>query len=196
LLPVGNYKVTAVKDGFVTAGAKDIRLGVGAAVSQDLTMQPVAAAGTTVEVVASAATVDKTDTKAATNFSSDDLIALPGVDRSFTGAADMAPGLTTGRGGSFSVRGGATQNTNYRVNGVDVKDDYQGDLTGTFVIEDNIDDVQVILSPLNARNGRALGGAVNVVTKSGGNDFKGSIRATLARDSWNAHNPSYTYQAG
>ncbi len=194
LLPPGNYRVTAVKDGYLTAGAKDIRLGVGAAVSQELTLKPLAAASATVEVLASAVTVDKSDTKAATNFSSEDLVALPGVDRSFYGAADLAPGLSTGRGGSFSVRGGATQNTNYRVNGVDVKDDYQGDLTGTFVIEDNIEDVQVILSPLNARNGRALGGSVNVVTKTGGNDFQGSIRASLSRASWNAHNPSYTYQ--
>jgi hypothetical protein len=196
LLPPGNYKITAVKDGFISAGAHDIRLGVGGAVSQDLTLKPVTAAAATVEVIASGSTVDKSDTKAATNFSSEDLLVLPGTDRSFVGAADLAPGLTTGRGGSFSVRGGATQNTNYRVNGVDVKDDYQGDLTGTFVIEDNIEDVQVILSPLNARNGRALGGSVNVVTKTGGNDFKGSIRATLSRDSWNAHSPAYTNQPG
>ena len=196
LLPAGSYKVTAVKEGFITSGAKDIRIGLGSAQSQDLTLKSVSAAAATVEVVATAATVDKSDTKAASNFSSEDLIALPGVDRSFYGAADLAPGLTTGRGGSFSIRGGATQNTNYRVNGVDVKDDYQGDLTGTFVIEDNIEDVQVILSPLNARNGRATGGSVNVVTKSGGNDFKGSIRSTLSRSSWNAHNASYTAQAG
>jgi len=196
LLPPGNYQVTAVKDGFISSAAKDIRLGVGAAVSQDLSLKAVTAAAAVVEVIGTAATVDKSDTKAATNFSSEDLVALPGIDRSFTGAADMAPGLTTGRGGSFSVRGGATQNTNYRVNGVDVKDDYQGDLTGTFVIEDNIEDVQVILSPLNARNGRATGGSVNVVTKTGGNDFKGSIRASLSRNSWNANNPSYTYQPG
>ena len=191
LLPPGNYRVTAVKEGFMTASAKDIRVGVGSAISQDLSMNVSADATATVVVVATTATLDKSDTKAATNFSSEDLVALPGVDRSFVGAADLAPGLTTGRGGSFSVRGGATQNTNYRVNGVDVKDDYQGDLTGTFVIEDNIEDVQVILSPLNARNGRATGGSVNVVTKSGGNDFKGSIRASLSRNSWNAHNPSY-----
>ncbi len=196
LLPPGNYKVTVVKEGLVTAGAKDIRLGVGAAMAQDLVMTPVTTAAAVVEVVATAATVDKSDTKASTNYSSEDLLALPAANRGFTGAADLAPGLTTGRGGSFSVRGGATQNTNYRVNGVDVKDDYQGDLTGTFVIEDNIEDVQVILSPLNARNGRALGGSVNVVTKTGGNQFEGSIRATLSRDSWNAHNPSYTSQPG
>ncbi|NTW84855.1 MAG: TonB-dependent receptor [Holophagaceae bacterium] len=196
LLPPGNYKVTAVKEGFITSGAKDIRIGLGSAQSQDLTLKSVSAAAATVEVVATAATVDKSDTKAASNFSSEDLVALPGVDRSFYGAADLAPGLTSGRGGSFSIRGGATQNTNYRVNGVDVKDDYQGDLTGTFVIEDNIEDVQVILSPLNARNGRATGGSVNVITKSGGNDFKGSIRSQLSRSSWNANNASYTAQAG
>ncbi len=193
LLPVGNYKVVAVKNGYVTSSAEDVRVGLGAVIHQDLVLKSVAASQATVVVVATAATVDKSDTKSSTNYSAEQLQALPGVDRSFAGSADLAPGLVTGVNGSFSVRGGATQNTLYTVNGSSVKDDYQGDLTGTFVIEDNIEDTQVILSPLNARNGRALGGAVNVVTKSGGNDFKGSIRASIGRDAWGAFGGSHLY---
>lgn len=189
LLPVGNYRVSVDKDGWIGSRADGVRVGLGTSIRQDLVMRPVQQQQAVVEVVASAAEVDKSETKTATNFSADQLTVLPGSNRSFTGAADLSAGLTSGVNGSFSIRGGATQNTQYRVNGTDVKDDYQGDITGTYVIEDNIEDIQVILSPLNARNGRALGGAVNVVTKSGSNNFSGSIRGTFQRTSWKASTP-------
>lgn len=191
LLPPGSYKITASKDGFFATGVDNIRVGLGSAARFDLVLKPAQAATATVEVVATSAEMDKTDTKSSVNFSAETLATLPAVTRGVAGAADLAPGLTDGIGGSYSVRGGATQNTQYRVNGTDVKDDYQGDLTGTYYIEDNIEDTQVVLSPLNARNGRATGGAINVVTKSGSNTFAGSVRATISRNSWTAINPSY-----
>ncbi len=190
LLPPGSYKITLDKSGYSASGMDQVRVGLGSSAHFDMTLKTVKAAAATVEVVASSGDIDKSDTKASTNFSAETLATLPAASRGFAGAADLAPGLTAGLGGSYSVRGGATQNTLYRVNGTDVKDDYQGNLTGTYVIEDNIEDVQVILSPLNARNGRALGGAINVVTKSGGNDFAGSIRADIGRGTWGSLNPS------
>jgi outer membrane receptor for ferrienterochelin and colicin len=57
---------------------------------------------------------------------------------------------------------------------------------GDFFIEDNVEDVAVVLSPHNARYGRITGGAVQVVTKSGGNTFEGSIRSSFSRSSWGA----------
>jgi hypothetical protein len=196
LLPPGSYRVTVSKEFFVGSSAENIRVGLGTTMRQDLTMKPQTTAAATVEVVATAAEVDKSDTKSASNFSAEVLSTLPVSDRSFTGATEMSPGLTSGNNGANSIRGGSTQTTQYRVNGTDVKDDYQGSLTGTYVIEDNIEDVQVILSPLNARNGRTMGGAVNVVTKSGGNNFSGSVRATLDRSSWKAQDPRFDYQDG
>lgn len=190
LLPVGYYKVAVSKDGFVGSEAQNIRIGLGANARQDLVIKPVSQAQAVVEVVAAGAEADKADTKASANFSAEQLATLPGASRGVAGAADLAPGLTTGVGGSYSVRGGATQNTMYSVNGTSVKDDYQGDLTGTFYIEDNIEDVQVILSPLNARTGRNLGGSMNVVTKTGGNEFHGSIRADFDRTAWRSRSHS------
>lgn len=194
LLAVGYYEVSVSKDGFVGSKSQNVRVGLGSSSRVDLTMKPVQAAGAVVEVVSGAAAgVDKADTKAGTNISADTLLVLPAASRGFGGAADLSPGLVTGSGGSYSIRGGATGNTQYRVNGTDVKDDYQGNLTGTFLIEDNVEDMQVVLSPLNARNGRATGGAINVVTKTGGNDFHGSIRADLSRNSWSAKNPGQVF---
>ncbi|WP_285576966.1 TonB-dependent receptor [Geothrix limicola] len=189
LLPVGNYKVQVFKDEFVGSEAHDVRVGIGTAVRQDLVLKPISKAGMVVEVVAEGAEADKASTKTSMNFSAEVLDTLSGLDRGFEGAADLSAGVAGTSGGGYSVRGGATQNTLYRINGTDIKDDLQGAQVGTWVIEDNIADVQVVLSPLNARNGRALGGQVNVVTKSGGNDFEGSIRAHLSRPTWNSRNP-------
>lgn len=196
LLPVGNYRIVVAKEGFVGGEATGVRVGIGTAARQDMSVRPVQQAQAVVEVVASGETVDKSETKSATNFSAETLQVLPGVNRSFSGAADLAAGVATGASGQFSVRGGATQQTLFRLNGADIRDDYQGAQVGTYVIQDNIEDVQVIVSPLHARSGRATGGAVNVVTKTGSNTFAGSIRATYSRPSWNATNPAYLYRQG
>jgi len=196
LLPVGNYRVQALKDGFIGAEAQNLRVGIGSALRQDMVLKAAAQASAVVEVVGASAEADKADTKSSTNFSAEVLDTLAAADRSFYGAADLTAGVVTSGNGGLSVRGGATQNTLYRLNGTDIKDDLQGAQVGTWVIEDNIADVQVVLSPLNARNGRALGGQINVVTKSGGNEFEGSFRAHLSRPTWGAANPYTKYQAG
>jgi len=188
LLPVGGYRIQAVKDGFVGSSAHDVRVGIGTALRQDFTLKETVQAGATVEVVGSTVELDKGDTKSSTNFSAEILDTLAAPDRGFYGAADLTAGVATSGNGGLSVRGGSTQDTLYRLNGTDIKDDYQGAQVGTWIIEDNVVDVQVVLSPLNARNGRALGGQVNVVTKTGGNDFEGSFRAHLARPSWGSTN--------
>ena len=189
LLPVGSYRIQAFKDDYVGSEAQNVRVGIGTAARQDLVLKPISKAGAVVEVVGERTEADKADTKTSMNFSAEVLDTIAGIDRSFEGAADMSAGVVGTSSGGYSIRGGATQNTLFRINGTDIKDDFQGAQVGTWVIEDNIVDVQVVLSPLNARNGRALGGQVNVVTKSGGNDYEGSFRAHLSRPTWGSSNP-------
>ncbi len=193
LLPPGEYDITAVKDGFVSSAAKQVRVGIGGSIRQDLSLTAIAEQSATVSVIAVAASgVDKADTKAATNFSAEELgiIATSGGDRGFNGALSVAPGVVseTPNGNVASIRGGMLSSTNYTVNGADIKDQVLGEVKGDWYVDDNIEDVQVVLSPLNARFGRAAGGSVNVVTKTGGNDFSGSIRANFSRQTWNAEN--------
>jgi len=191
LLPVGNYTISVSKQGWLGQRAENVRVGLGAAVTYSFHMKPVSDVSATVEITGGGNNeIDKTETAAKYNFSATQLESLPVTSRRFAGAADFSPGLVSGSGGSFSIRGGATQNTQYRINGTDVKDDYQGNQLNLQVVADNIEDVQVVLSELNARYGRSLGGAINVVTKSGSNTFSGSIRAELSRDTWTAQ-PTY-----
>ena len=187
LLPVGDYTISAVADGYITASAT-LRVGIGGRYNQDFPLKSIDTKTAVVEVVASAATADKSDTKSASNFSGDQLESLP-TDRAFYGAAGLAPGVVITNTGSVSVRGATTQSTIYTLNGASIGDDYQGQQYENRIVDDAIEDVQVIQSPLNARYGRTSGGIINVVSKSGGNDFTGSIRAYVNRDDWSAWKP-------
>src|SRR5262249_29626880 len=56
-------------------------------------------------------------------------------------------------------------------------------------IEDAIEETSVLTGNISAEYGRFTGGVVNAITKSGGNDFHGSFRATLTSDRWTANDP-------
>ncbi|MBI1753539.1 MAG: TonB-dependent receptor [Acidobacteria bacterium] len=187
-LPAGNYRIQVIADGYLGSEVRDVRLGMGASLTQNLTLRRQEVANATVEVVSLTTEMDKSETKTSMNFSSSLLEAIS-VDRGFNGAADLTPGVTFGPNNNASIRGGTTMDTAFRINGTDIQDDYQGQVVGRYYIEDNIEDVQVMLSPLNARYGRNTGGAINAVTKSGGDQFSGSIRTTVSKPSWDAKTP-------
>lgn len=187
MLPPGQYDLSASAPGYVGAGATQVRVGLGASARVDLVLKAIQVAQAEVEVTAASGNqVDKTETKASVNFSGEALLSLPTTNRSFEGALFLAPGVTEGATGSPNIRGGMSNSTLYRVDGTDIKNDYSGGRTGTGVLEDMIEDVQVVVSPLNARLGRTTGGAVNVVTRQGSNTFAGSVRANFSRPSWRA----------
>jgi len=194
LLPPGNYNLTAIRSEFITVTVSNIRVGQDNAITQTLILKrvPVAQAMVVVESDAASA-VEKGNVTTSTNFSSARIESLPTSDRSFWGAAELAPGLVSGRGGGISVRGGTTSSTNFRVNGADVLDPLSQNLGMNMVVTDNIEDIQVMVSPLHPRNGRAMGGSVNVTTKSGGNTYTGSMRVSLDSDSWGATNVNAKY---
>jgi len=195
LLPVGNFRISISKTGYLGQRAENIRVGIGGTIAQNFTMRPVSTAAETVEITAGSEVgmVDKAETGAKFSFSAQQLSMLP-VSRTFSGAAALSPGVVTGQSGQFNIRGGQGQQTQYRINGADVKDDYQGVVTGYGAIADNIEDTQLILSETHARYGRTLGGSINVTTKSGSNTFSGSFRTDFTRNTWRGTTPRNLYQ--
>ncbi len=188
LLPPGRYTLTASKDGFVTTRA-EVELGVGQILRQDL-LTAEAVAATTVEVVATASTVDKTDVKQSTAFSDDVLNTIPRTVRSLTNIALLAPGVTTGIAGRVTIRGSQTTGNRYLLNGTDIADNVFNVSGGRqYYVDDSIDQVQVLQSPVHARYGNFTGGVINAITKSGGNEFSGVLRANINRTDWSAAAP-------
>jgi hypothetical protein len=74
------------------------------------------------------------------------------------------------------------------VNGVDVNDNIFGTSNNLF-IEDAIKETTVLTNGISAEYGRFSGGVINVVTKSGGNDFSGSFREGLSNPKWIGETP-------
>lgn len=198
LLPVGTYTIKASVDGFVGQTAHNFRIGLGSNLALNFTLRPVQAASTVVDVVASSAQEAKTADKTSINFSAQQLLQLP-TTSSFDGAMALAPGVT-GSGLSANIRGGSIGSDSkgsvgysqvlYRVDGIDVRDDSGSQLDQTNKatlyepLPDSIEDVEVVLAALNARYGRTQGGQVNVLTRTGSNEFAGSMRAFFNRASW------------
>lgn len=214
LLPVGTYTLKLSREGYVGKTASDIRVGLGANLSYDFSLKGVTQAEATVVISDTIVRESKAEDKTSYNYSAEDLLKLP-TGRSFDGALAIAPGILTDGGMAVSMRGGNYGNDNqrmsggfatsalgggynqvlYRIDGIDVKDDtgVQSDAKAQSTLyqplPDSIEDIQVVLSALNAKNGRTSGGQVNIVTKTGGNEFQGSIRADMSRPSWTTNVP-------
>ncbi len=183
----GNYTVIFELEGMATVqSAATVELGQGTPV--DVTMQ-VAAQEETIIVTGELASV-LADSQVSTTYSFEEVNNLPVRNRTPAAIADLAPGLTTNtpNGGQVTISGGFAYDNVFLIDGVDANDNLFGTAT-TVYIEDAIADVQVLTSGISAEYGRFSGGVVNVVTKSGGNDFSGTLRADLSNDDWRTTTP-------
>jgi hypothetical protein len=193
LLPPGTYKLSFIKDGFYSRTV-DLYLSVAKTEAVNLALKEVEVKSAIVEVVDALQTLEaKTEVKTSTNFSGEQLLALPGMT-SFTSLLQYAPGVDS----AGNLRG-ANQKTGvrYSVDGVDSRDDMAAYNSSTSVsmvqpILDSIQDLQVVQNSVNARNGRSLGSQYIMVTKRGGNEFSGSVRVYYGRDFWNSNSSDNT----
>ncbi|GLH69674.1 hypothetical protein GETHPA_12070 [Geothrix rubra] len=192
LLPPGTYTLTTAKGGFVGGRAEGVVLGLGQVLRQDLLMAPVQVAEKTVEVIAAAASVDKSDVKTSTNISSEMMDVLPRFTRGMDTAALLAPGVALNgtMGNRVQMRGAPTTGNRWLLNGTDIADNVFANTDGrTYYVDDSVAESQIISSPVNAKFGGFLGGIINAITKSGGNEFTGIFRANISRNSWSAIAP-------
>jgi len=188
LLPPGSYHITPVKSGFLSPKI-EVEVGLGQVVRQEILMASAQSAAT-VEVVATAATVDKSDVKTASNVSSDLLDLLPRATRGMDTAAFLAPGVAVGLNSRVMIRGGNSTENRFLLNGTDIADNVFGNTDGRgYYVDDSIQEMQVIQSPIHARYGGFTGGVINALTKRGGNEWTGTLRGNYTRPDWSAAPP-------
>ncbi len=109
------------------------------------------------------------------------------VTRTLLATAALAPGVNAnGPRGSQTISGAYSYDNLYMVNGVSVNENLRGQPHNLF-IEDAIQETTVFSGgAISAEFGRFTGGVVNAITKSGGNNFSGSLRDTATNDKWTA----------
>jgi len=184
-LPPGEYTATYTMDGFETQ-SRTSRLASSQALQLDIDMS-LAAVTETIEVTGEAVTLISKDNTNATTISQDILEELPGA-RTQLAAVALSPGASaTGPAGAITISGAQSWENTYSINGVNVNDNLRGQPNALF-IEDAIEETTTSTSGISAEYGRFAGGIINTVTKSGGNEFHGSVRDTLTNQSWNSKN--------
>lgn len=167
-LPVGDYRLEAAKAGFNTYATEGLRVNIGGTTLVEVMMEP-AVAGATVVIVDRAPTVDTEKVRTGVNLSTEQLRDLPTAGRDYQSIIAVAPGVVGS--GNANIHGGMDNANQYYLDGVNITDP----VTNTFSLNMNYDaiqEVQVITGGMDAEYGRSLGGAVNIITKSGGNEVE------------------------
>jgi hypothetical protein len=192
LLPVGTYTILVEFLGFQKIESKDVRLQVDEARELNFTLSP-SSVSTSVEVSAAAVAVETTNPSLGQVITEQQVAQLPLNGRDFVQLATLTPGTTTETNpgsffnsssaasevatrGSFSlsVGGSRPNSTDWLLDGVDNNELTAGGI-GTFSSIDDIQEFKVLTYNYSAQYGTRAGPTVLVTTKSGSNDFHGSL---------------------
>ena len=191
-LPAGLYDVAASLSGFTTVEQHGVVVDVGAVVRIDFALA-VAAVAVTLDVVASSPLIEVGSPVVGGVVDARRIEDLPLNGRQFANLAATLPGVgiafhrdpTKGTQYSPQVGGGAGRNVNYQVDGGDNNDDTVGGQLQLFAL-DAIEEFRFSLASYSAEHGRASGGIMNIVTKSGSNRLAGSGFGFFRDDALNA----------
>lgn len=170
-LPPGTFELEASKPGFRSWRSPPFDLGVAESLQLAIELPLAGSADEEIVVIGAAPTVDTESTVTGAQLDTEYLKHLPSASRDYQSAMAVVPGVTGG--GNPNVHGGFDTSNQYYIDGVNTTDP----VTNTFSMNmnyDAIESIQVLTGGMDAEYGRALGGAVNLVTKSGGNEFEGS----------------------
>ncbi len=199
-LKVGPYEIRVLRPGFAEYSVA-LRLSVGAAVDLPVSLR-VASVESSVTVLGEAAALETARTQVSGTISQSEVRSLPLNGRNFLDLALLVPGVSPTNtasnqlfaetsavpGQGFSVGSQRNFSNSFIVDGLSANDDAAG-LTGVFYGLDVVQEFQVVTSGAQAELGRALGGYINMVTRSGTNSLHGDLYGYFRNQRLNAANP-------
>ena len=180
-LPPGQYTLTASKQGFATLVQEEFPLTVGQALALDLKMKV-----SQVEervTVSTVPTVDVLKTESSTTLNEKSVSNLPVLGRKFEDLLTLTPGVSIVQGPdgdeiNFAGQRGVFNNVS--LDGGDYNNGFFGEQAGgqraaIDIPLEAVQEFQVVATGASAEFGRTAGGVVNVITKSGTNEFHGNL---------------------
>ena len=186
-LSIGRYKLNVTKTGFKDFETTGIKVDANSALRIEATLA-LGSVTETEEVRANTLQVETQNTQLGEVIESEKITAVPLNGRSFTDLLALQPGVSPYAGtsetarsvsgglnpGNQSVNGGREASNAYMINGADAN---EGVYNGAAIIPnlDSISEFRIITNNFDAEYGNFSGGQVNVVTKSGTNQFHGDL---------------------
>ncbi len=196
LLPLGKYQVTTETKGFNKSVIEGIELTVGQTLSLKIDLK-LGGSVDTVNVTAEGEGVETARTELSTQINSKSVEGLPINRRDFSRFAQLTPGVSIVQGpdgDEITINGQKGIQNNISIDGADANNPFFGEQRGgqrpAFTISlESVKEFQVVPVGASAEFGRASGGFVNVVTKSGTNEFTGSAFLYFRNQSLSSQNP-------
>ena len=181
LLPPGTYKAVFTLPGYQKVEQENIVVGV----AQTITVNPILHSTFKEEVLVTseAPVVDVTSTTVGANLSQQTIKDLP-MGRTFSSLTFLAAGAVDGGiAGNPSIGGASSAENRYVVDDLDTTDPAYG-TSGTGISINFVQEMQVQTGGYEPEYGGALGGIVNMITKSGSNEFHGEVFGYYTDDSF------------
>jgi hypothetical protein len=172
-LPSGTYEITFALQGFKTLVRSGILLELSQTISLNVTLDA-ATIEEQVTVVGQSPLIDVKSTVKGQVMTKEVFLTLP-RGRSFDSLISTIPGVQNESiTGGISIDGASGAENMWFADGADIGDFHYGD-RGQNVVLELLDEVKVTASGYSAEYGGSLGGVINVITRSGSNDFHGDI---------------------
>jgi outer membrane receptor for ferrienterochelin and colicin len=191
-LPPGEYTITFELAGLETV-TQTVRMSAAQTTQLDAAMS-ISGLSEEIVVTGNLETISQ-GSQAAATYTKTLVDELP-VGRTVSEIVNLAPGVSaTGPGksaetgiASITISGAASFENLFLVNGVVINENLRGQANDLF-IEDAIQETTTATAGVSAEYGRFSGGVVNVITKSGGNNFDGSFRTSFTNQDWESETP-------
>ncbi len=176
-VPPGRYTLKARMIGYTTTRVTGVRVRVDLTTQVPIELSPtVLKLGKSVTITATRPMVQKDITSAQSIVDAKDMEQMP--VESVSQVLELQAGFVKSSSGALHVRGGRSGEVAYMVDGISVTDPY-GASPAITVEKNAIQELQVVSGTFNAEYGQAMSGIINIVTKDGTQQFKGSVSSYL-----------------
>jgi len=176
-LSPGIYKIVFLLEGFEEVERRDIRVSAGITATVDTTLR-LKTLEKSITVTATAPIIDVTKSGASTTFDRESIEGLPMGRGGYEDILKNAAGITTvgetGSGSRFSSQGSGVQSNRFYIDGVEVSSPEMG-ISWNWLHQDAMEEVEAGGLGAPAEYGQYTGAVINVITKSGGNTYQGSL---------------------
>jgi hypothetical protein len=193
-IPPGTYSVQVEKSGFKKSVRNDVQAPIASTVEINLALEIgnvseiVTVTGDTIDSI-----VNTQDASIGNTFQPLQIQQLPTDSRNIAGLLSLQPGVTA----EGYVNGGRSDQANITLDGVDVNDQQLG--TAFYSVlratAESVEEFRVTTTNANADQGRSSGAQINLLTRSGGNDFRGAV-FWLPRRTFGSANNFFNNRAG
>src|SRR5262249_7332347 len=193
-LPIGNYKITVLKEGFKSVEFPNVELSVGQPRTIDVRLE-VGTISSTVQVTSAVETLNRSSAEVGGLIETEQIKQIPISGRNWASLMLLAPGaINYGDGAQRAIRfsGHSLDDSNFTFDGVDtsgVQEQTQKADTRLNTALDAISEFRVSTGVYTAESGAAGGAQINVVSKSGANQYHGSAFYAIRNDALDARSP-------